>query len=135
MIKPAKAKHLKENHVLVWRCNLCSEKPISLGLIVSEVKVLRHLVKVHDIIKPELGIHYEIAYNPRWYGYGDYAQFGYDFVDDKEDNDEDSDDVDEERRKEDSGGENFNEEDDLLGMMYDDEGSTDREQWAASDSE
>ncbi|CAE6343341.1 unnamed protein product [Rhizoctonia solani] len=82
-------------------CNLCIKKPIALELVASENKLLRHLLEVHDIAEPELGVDYDISDRST---FGLEAGFGYDFRD-ADDNESDSESGDEEESDSDYDGE------------------------------
>ncbi|CUA75368.1 Major DNA-binding protein [Rhizoctonia solani] len=82
-------------------CNLCIKKPIALELVASENKLLRHLLEVHDIAEPELGVDYDISGRST---FGLEAGFGHDFRD-ADDNESDSESGDEEESDSDYDGE------------------------------
>ncbi|EUC59594.1 hypothetical protein RSOL_321130 [Rhizoctonia solani AG-3 Rhs1AP] len=83
MIKVLELRITDENVVPIRKCNLCTKKPIALGIITSEKKIQRHLAEVHEIDKPELGVHYDVSGRLT---FGLEPGFGYDFrdVDDNE---------------------------------------------------
>ncbi|KAG8683542.1 hypothetical protein FRC11_013439 [Ceratobasidium sp. 423] len=73
-----------------FECRVCPESPILQEVITSEAQVLKHLLDVHGIAKPEPEEHYgpQITEESEWYesGYYDsddgFGLFGGDFSDD-----------------------------------------------------
>ncbi|CAE6475558.1 unnamed protein product [Rhizoctonia solani] len=76
MIKPSRPEALPGVEIPVRKCNLCAKKSIHLSVVISEPKIHRHLLEVHNISDPKLGVQYHIPTSLRSW---DHPELGYEY--------------------------------------------------------
>ncbi|KAG8685668.1 hypothetical protein FRC11_010239 [Ceratobasidium sp. 423] len=67
--------------VQVRKCSLCAKKPIVQSIVVSQEKLYKHLLEVHGVTEPKLGVHYHV---PGSISIWDQPGTGYDYEDEAE---------------------------------------------------